>query len=117
MPRYGYWSGLLVVLTLILTACPVIQTPASNPMQPAGPAVSLNLGGASLNTPASLELPLDPKASGLPLVLEPSSDGITHVHAAGQAVGAASLRPLEIASTYAVPRAGSHGVLKCSQIE
>jgi hypothetical protein len=79
-------------------------------MQPVGPAVSLDLGGASLNQAARLDLPVDANAQGQPLVLETDADGITHVHAPGPVAGTTSVRPLGVANSYAVLRAGKYTV-------
>ncbi|MCV4803003.1 hypothetical protein OFC41_30735, partial [Escherichia coli] len=54
--------------------------PQDNPLRAAGPQVGLDLGGASLNAPATLELPTDPTSpEGSVVVLEtvanPEPDG------------------------------------------
>jgi hypothetical protein len=54
-------------VTLEVRAKP--SEPAENPMQPAGPAVNLDLGGASLNQAATLELPTDAQGKEGSLVI------------------------------------------------
>ncbi len=70
--------------------------PAENPMQPAGPAVNLDLGGASLNQAATLELPTDVQGKEGDLVILEKNPNPTgdepqiRVHAA-RAVGSGSV--------------------------
>lgn len=72
--------------------------PAENPLQPAGPVVSLDLGGASLNQAATLELPTDVQGKEGDLVVLEKNPNATgdepqiRVHAA-KAVGTASVSP------------------------
>lgn len=91
--------------------------PKENPLQPAGPAVNLDLGGANLNRGATLELPLSDTATvGSPVVLEarPSTaDGepLLWVHAAkpvssGATSARVSAQGLPSKVSYNVTRAG-----------
>ncbi|MER3556166.1 MAG: hypothetical protein C4331_17980 [Meiothermus sp.] len=89
--------------------------PAENPLQPAGPAVSLDLGGASLKQAATLELPTDPTSpEGSVVVLEtvanPEPDGPRlWVHAAtpvGAGAAGVSGQTVPAKVAYAVRRVG-----------
>jgi hypothetical protein len=71
--------------------------PAENPMQPAGITVALDLGGAELKTPATLELPVDATGEGSLVVLETLPEGDTSANAPrlvhlARPLGAASAR-------------------------
>jgi hypothetical protein len=55
-------------VTLELSAKP--SEPQDNPLQPAGGGVSVNLGGATLKSAATLELPTDTNQEGTLVVLE-----------------------------------------------
>ncbi|KIQ53845.1 hypothetical protein SY28_11775 [Meiothermus taiwanensis] len=89
--------------------------PQDNPLQAAGPQVGLDLGGASLNAPATLELPTDPTSpEGSVVVLEtvadPEPDGPRlWVHAAtpvGAGAAGVSGQTLPAKVAYAVRRVG-----------
>jgi len=75
--------------------------PAENPLQPAGPAVSLDLGGASLKQAATLELPTDVQGKEGDLVIleknpNPGPDEPQiRVHAA---------KPADVCANSGVPR-------------
>lgn len=61
--------------TVTLVAKGKPSEPAENPLQPAGILVALDLGGAELKTPASLELPVDATGEGNVAVLETRPEG------------------------------------------
>lgn len=81
--------------TVTLVSKGKASEPAENPMQPAGTTVALDLGGAELLGPASLELPVDMTGEGNLVVLETrpeddsSADAPRLVHSA-RPVGALS---------------------------
>lgn len=94
------------LVTLLVSAPP--GEPAENPMQPAGPRVGLDLGGAKLGAAAALTLPYEPEAEMVYVVTETSAENAaggnaaTRVHAATpQGEGAVVL---------AIERAGAYGV-------
>ncbi|WP_157202647.1 hypothetical protein [Calidithermus chliarophilus] len=89
--------------------------PQDNPLKAAGPQVGLDLGGASLNAPATLELPTDPGSpEGSVVVLEtvadPEPDGPRlWVHAAtpvGAGAAGVSGQTVPAKVAYAVRRVG-----------
>lgn len=100
-------------VTLEVKAKP--SEPAQNPLQPAGPVVSLDLGGASLNQAANLELPTDVQGKqGDLVVLETNpnpgpDEPQIRVHAA-KAVGAASISRQDLPSkvAYSVNKKASY---------
>ncbi len=105
-------------VTLISKGKP--SEPAENPLRPAGTTVALDLGGAELKMPASLELSVDVTGEGSLVVLETRPEGSSStedplmlVHAA-MPIGATpanlshSTRSVLSRVTYAVLRAGEY---------
>ncbi len=85
-----------------------------NPMQPAGTTLALDLGGAELKSPASLELPVDATGEGSLVVMETVSEGDTSTHAPqwvhlakpiGAAKAGVSAQTLPSRLTYSLTRA------------
>lgn len=102
--------------TVTLVSKGKASEPAENPMRPAGTTVALDLGGAELKLPASLELPVDATGEGSLVVLETRPEGSSSaaaprlVHAA-RPVGAATVN----LSTRSVPSRVNFGVIRAGQ--
>lgn len=92
--------------------------PRENPMQPAGPAVHVDLGGASLGQTATLELPTDvQEQDGSLVILEtrpegaPADEPRLWVHAASPVTssrGSVSAKALPNKVAYALSRVGTY---------
>jgi hypothetical protein len=105
--------------TVTLVSKGKASEPAENPLRPAGTTLALDLGGAELLAPASLELPVDVTGEGSLVVLETrpedgsSADAPLLVHGA-KPIGAApanrssSTRSVLSRVIYAVVRAGQY---------
>jgi hypothetical protein len=111
--------------TVTLVSKGKTSEPAENPMQPAGTTVALDLGGAELKQPASLELPVDAGLTDGSLVVletrseaESENDARRWVHAAkpvgasGAALGAQSVtaKALPNRVLYSLLRPGQYAV-------